>query len=217
MAASGLVGEVNRPGAWGPGCRELRERRSRELVCARGGRTGSWRGYGLRHRRCSGRRRVSRDRRVLEVIAAALLGACCAGQLPDRLADNCPGGSGRILTGRTPTRSSSRPTPSPACARRASCATSEKTPKTFLSRWPKRTSSYHDRDGPAPGAHPLLDQVPRKPSGHPSRPDGCGRRPTGLSRDPGDGRGSLRAGPATYRAAMPVVLRTGQIAPANEL
>ena len=78
----------------------------------------------------------------------------------------CPGGCRRILTGRTPTRSSSRPTPSPACARRASCATSETTPKTFLSRWPKWTSSYRDWDGPAPGAHPLLDQVQRKASGH---------------------------------------------------
>ena len=157
---------MNRPGAWGPGGRELRERRGRELVFARGGRTGSRRGYSLRHRRCSGRRRVSEIDACCEAIAAA----CSARVAPVSCRifwqTTCLGGCRRILTGRTPTRSSSRPTPSPACARRASCATSETTPKTFLSRWPKWTSSYRDWDGPAPGAHPLLDQVQRKASGH---------------------------------------------------
>ena len=70
-------------------------------------------------------------------IAAAELCACCAGQLPDRLPDNVYGWVRRILTSRTPTRSTWRLRPSVGCAMRASCATLGRPRETVLSGWLK--------------------------------------------------------------------------------
>ena len=91
MAASGLVGEVYRPGAWGPGVASFENDAAGNwfLLVEEGRDPGAVIACAIDD--VAGAAEPLEIDACCEAIAAAVLGACSAGQLPDRLADNVHG------------------------------------------------------------------------------------------------------------------------------